>query len=412
MKERRRYCIDGLLLFLLTAALIWPLFRLKYLTNWGLIEGCFISQARFLMAHWPRPRWQPLWYCGTRFDYVYPPALHYGTVILAKLFGLIPARAYHMYIAICYCLGSVGVYLLVRVGSRSRGAAWLAAAASVLVSPAFLFIPDVRTDARLAHWIPQRLNALIRYAEGPHISAFALVPFALAAGLVGLRKGRPGALALCAVFSALVVSNNFYGATALAILFPVLVWALWICEQDHRVWLRAAIIAALAYGLTAPWLTPSYLRVTMRNMKFVSEAGNRWSIWVALAVAAAFAAASVKLARGKRDRVWPVFLAGSLVFMSLNVLGNHYFNFRVIGEPGRHIPELDLVMILAAVECLRRLWGGPPGPRATPGRPSGYAELPPPPSSCCVFPPRAITLSTPGSISPGNRTTAPASRRA
>ena len=86
-----------------------------------------MTDARFLAEHWPHPNWQPLWYCGTRFDYVYPPMLRYGTAGLTKLFPILPVRAYHIYTAFFYCLGIAGVYLFVRIGSGSRGAAWLAA---------------------------------------------------------------------------------------------------------------------------------------------------------------------------------------------------------------------------------------------------------------------------------------------
>ena len=62
--------LDTLLLFLLTALLIAPLLRAGYLDQWQSIESGFIADARFLMAHWPHPQWQPLWYTGTRFDYI------------------------------------------------------------------------------------------------------------------------------------------------------------------------------------------------------------------------------------------------------------------------------------------------------------------------------------------------------
>ena len=39
------------------------------------------------------------------------------------------------------------------------------------------------------------------------------------------------------------------------------------------------------YGLCAFWLVPSYFKVTAANMKFVSEHGTTWSIWLAVAVA-------------------------------------------------------------------------------------------------------------------------------
>lgn len=48
----------------------------------------------------------------------------------------------------------------------TRGAAWLAAAVSALVSPAFLLIRQVRLDS--LHVTPRRLWVLLRYGEGPH----------------------------------------------------------------------------------------------------------------------------------------------------------------------------------------------------------------------------------------------------
>src|SRR5216117_539913 len=91
--------VDSLLVYVLAAALIWPLFKIKYTASWSSIESTFIADGRFLQDHWPHPSWQPLWYCGTRFDYLYPPALRYGTAGLAKLFPILPVRAYHLYTA-------------------------------------------------------------------------------------------------------------------------------------------------------------------------------------------------------------------------------------------------------------------------------------------------------------------------
>ncbi len=344
---------DFFLVFAFTAILIWPLFKAKYLDKWASIESTFIADARFLKQHWPHPLWQPLWYGGTRFDYIYPPALRYGTAALAKYYPMTEARAYHIYVAFFYCLGIAGVYLLVRVACGSRGAAWLAAAGSALLSPAFLFMPLWRIDS----WpYPARLGVLVRYGEGPHMTALALLPFALAASLPALRNWRPGATAVAAVCCALVVSNNFYGAVALAVCYPILVWSVWNAYRDSRIWLRALAIPALAYGLTAFWLTPTYLRVTSDNLKLVSEAGNAWSIWLAFAVAAVYLILSAKWARGKPELLYTVLVAGMAIFFALNVLGNQYIGFILAGGPTRLTPEMDLAMILAAVEGLRRLW--------------------------------------------------------
>jgi hypothetical protein len=123
--------------------------------------------------------------------------------------------------------------------------------------------------------------------------------------------------------------------------------------------LPAIAIPALAYGLTAFWLVPSYLRITVHNMQYVSESPNAWSFGVAAVVAAAFGFASYRWARNRPERTWAVFVAGCVVFFSLDVLGNYYFNFRLAGEPGRLIPELDLALILGVLAVVEWLWRRP-----------------------------------------------------
>ncbi len=354
MTRRKQILLDCCILFLLGAALLWPYFTRKYTNKWPSIESTFISDARFLAAHWPHPRWQPLWYTGTRFDYIYPPALRYGTAIISKVTGWWPVKAYHFYTMFFYAVGNAGVYLLMRAGGRSRAAAYAGAAAAGLMSPSLLFLKSMRPDA--GHWEPVRFSALVKYGEGPHIAALSLIPIALAFTWLALERKRPAWLALAAIFCAAVVSNNFYGATALAMFYPLVVWSFWITRRDSRTLLTAVAIPALAYGLTAFWLVPSYFRITLRNMQYVSHSGNAWSAWVAAAVTAAFLLASWRLARQRPERTWAVFSAGALLFFAVNVLGNQYFQFRVMGEPSRLIPELDLVIIIAVLTLLEWLW--------------------------------------------------------
>jgi hypothetical protein len=355
--RRREILLDLFLIFLFAAVLIRPLFKAKYLDKWASIESTFISDARFLIDHWPHPQWQPLWYAGTRFDYIYPPMLRYGTAVISKVTHFWPVKAYHFYTAFFYCVGIAGVYLLTRVGTKSRAAGWLAAVSTALMSPSLLFLEKFRADA----WklLPVRLGVLAKYGEGPHVTALSLIPFALAFAWLAFERRRPAAIALAGLFCALVVSNNFYGATSLAMFYPILIWAFWITRQDKNIVIPAVAIPALGYGLTAFWLVPSYFKVTAANMKYVSEHGTTWSIWVGLAFAVAFAIATDKLARGKAQHTWSVFAAGSVVFFTLNVLGNNFFNFRITGEPLRQVPELDLVLILGAVTVLMWMYSRP-----------------------------------------------------
>ena len=352
----KKYAVrDSLLVLFCSILLTGPLFRLKYMDNWPSIESTFIADARMLSENLPHPGWQPLWYCGTRFDYIYPPALRYGPALLAGFAHLTTARAYHLYTAILYVLGMVAVYWFVRTGTQSRLAALLATAATALLSPSILLVPELRHSGHFL--VPQRLHVLMADGEGPHISSLAILPAALAASYLALRRWHPAALAIAAILCALVVSHNFYGATALAILFPTLLWSVWVAEpRDLRIWLRAAAIAVLAYGLCASWLTLSYLRITLVNMQWVALPGNRWSFAAAIVVASLFGLLSWHFGKKKPERAWTIFISGASVFLALYVLGVFYFGFRMFGDAVRLAPELDLILILAGVEIIRHLW--------------------------------------------------------
>lgn len=351
---RRSWLIDSLLVFAFAVVLTRPLWKLNYTDNWASIESTFIADARILKDHWPKPLWNPYWYVGTRFDYVYPPALRYGTAAIAKYGGVDTARAYHIYTAFFYCFGIMGVYWLARIGFRHRIAGLVAGFSAAVVCPSYLMLPRIAADGFQSG--PNRLNALVRYGEGPHMTAFAWIPVALAfAWLAFTKKSVPWAIA-SGVAAAAIVSNNFYGATALAMFFPLLVWAIWATERKWSIFALAAIVPAVAYGLTAFWLTPSYLQITLRNMQFVSDKGNAWSSWFGLILLLAFLSVSARLVKNKPERAWGLFVVSCLLFFTVNVVGNYYFNFRVIGEPLRLVPELDLIWNLAIILVCLWLW--------------------------------------------------------
>lgn len=349
--RRWKLPLDLLLVFLFTAALIRPLFSAKYLRTWSSIESTFIEDGRFLKAHWPHPQWQPLWYCGTRYDYIYPPVLRYGTALLARWW--IPVKAYHVFVALFYCLITAGIYFLVRVMSRSRGAAWLAAIASTLVSPVFLLIPW-----RSMYGTPWRLWMLLQNGEGPHISSIAPLMFALGCAWLAFERRNLAFVAAAGIFAALVALTNFYGATALAILYPILVWSMWVTHRDHRIWPRAAAIPALAYGVAAFWLVPSYLRITLENLQYVTSRGNFRSVAIVATAAALFLLCSLRFASRKAHLAYTTFLCGSVLILGIYVWGN-FHSIRVVGEAHRLSPELDIVMVMASVEVWRWLWRRP-----------------------------------------------------
>lgn len=184
------------------------------------------------------------------------------------------------------------------------------------------------------------------------MTAFALLPLGLGLAWRGLRKGHTSWLAGSAIVFALVVSNNFYGATALAMFFPILTWAVFCETRDWFVWVRSATIALLSWGLCGIWLTPSFLKVTARNLALVAQPGHQWSLWLMAALLLLFGFVSWRFSRTGSAIAWPIFVTGSTLVFFVTSIGNYFFDFRITGEPSRLVPETDLCLILLL------LWAG------------------------------------------------------
>jgi hypothetical protein len=358
--------LDTCVIFGLTGILIFPLFRANYLDKWPSIEATFIADARLLQTNWGHHLWQPLWYLGTRADYVYPPGLRYGVAILSSSLNTSAAHAYHILIALFYAFGIAGVYLWARTAGspaagESRGAAWLAAAGVALTSPSFLILADIRGDSPF--YVPFRLHVLTTYGEGPHISALAVLPLVWLGAWRRFRGGSIRWLFLSAGAAALVVTLNFYGATALAITFPLVAWACFLEGGDRRILRDSLLIAALAYGLSAWWLSPSYLQVTLRDLRLVAPAGNDWSVWVFAVIVAGYVGASLLIRRWDLFQATSFFEFSGLLFLGVYVLGYRWFGFQIAGDSQRLIPEWDLFAILCGVDLAARLWKWHPAGR-------------------------------------------------
>jgi hypothetical protein len=354
MRVNRDWWLDVGILLLLTAALMWPLFRLEYLNRWSSIEATFIADGRLLQANWPHHLWQPLWYCGTRASYVYPPGLSIALAVFASFLHLSPARGYHLSIGLFYLLGIVAVYLWTRAATRSRCAGWLAAAGVALVSPSLLILGDFRNDT--PYFVPWRQHVLMMYGEGPHISSLAVLPLVWLGAWRQFRSGGVRWLVFSAVCAASVVTINFYGATALAITFTLLAWACFLEGLNWRIFRDAAAVGALSYALTAWWLAPSYLGITSRNLRLVAPAGNSWSIPLFAVMLLAYVAVSLWIRSRRWYRPYPFFILSSLGFLAVYILGYRWAGFQVAGNSLRLVPELELFVILCSVQFALLLW--------------------------------------------------------
>lgn len=263
MPRNRSLGPEAMIAVALTALNAWiasTVFGLDYHQPLDSIEPVYMAIARWMNEH-PDSDWAPLWYLGVPLQNAYPPLLPALTAWLSELGGADLAEAYHWLCASAYALGPASLYLLARTLGVSAVGAGAAALGMSLASPAALLLPSVWLDLGGAEG-PRRLDALIRYGEGPHVLTLTLWPAALAALHRAVERGTPAWVGLAALGATSVALTNWLGSVALAAaaLSLLLAWG-WNLAR----WRTALGVGALAYALACPWLPWSTIQTIRAN---------------------------------------------------------------------------------------------------------------------------------------------------
>jgi hypothetical protein len=355
--KRRWLALSSLTLFLLNLWLVRRLLVIDYLDQMGSIESTYIAIARWVVRNWGDLSWFPLWYGGIPFHNTYPPLVPFTTAAVSALFSITPAHAYHAVTAVFYSLGPVTLCLLAWRLCRSAGWSFAVGLLYSLTSASTFLIPAVRQDAG-GVWSLRRLQVLIRYGEGPHITALALLPMAVLLLSVAYEKKRLWWWAAAGIALASVALTNWLGAAALAM--AVAAWLL--AREDGvwwRAWLRAAGVALFAYILALPGIPPSAIFTIAANERNVSgPLTASWLRFVVVACGVLLVAAACWAFRRFRT---PEHLRFSLLFLlptAAVVLLNAWFGVTLAPQPNRYHLELEMALALAVVFLLREALGG------------------------------------------------------
>jgi hypothetical protein len=335
--------IVPLIVFLINVGIAGRLFTVEYTQHMSSIEGAYISIGRVLIDHWHELGWWPLWYLGIPWQNSYPPVLHVIVAGYASLFGVSTGLAHHAVTAFFYCLGPVSLLLLVLRLSRRWDMAGAAALAYSLLSPSICLISDVRHDVPDL-FFPRRLQALVVYGEGPHITSMALFPLAVLLLDLALDRRRPLYILLSAVAMAAVVLTNWLGGFALAAAVVALLFAR---DYGWRARLAAIGIGLYAYLLASPWIPPSTLLAIRTNAQRVGGAyglGPQHLLYLAIA-AAVFAAVAYLLRHGGTPLR---FSALFLLLMGGVTLAAEYFGIAMLPQPERYHLEMEMGVALLA----------------------------------------------------------------
>src|SRR5207248_3431341 len=142
------------------------------------------------------------------------PFLSLTTAAFAGMSGMTPPHAYHFVTAIFYSLGPVTLFFFAWRISRAPAASFAASIFYSLISPSAFLTTSVRNDVGL--WHPRRLQAMVEYGEGAHITSMTLMALALLLLVIAFEKRRPLWWLLAGLALPTVVLSNWLGGATLA----------------------------------------------------------------------------------------------------------------------------------------------------------------------------------------------------
>ena len=267
MRPNKSAVACALALFALNVWIAHRLFALDF-TALQSNETAFISIARFFHDHLfhnrvPDAGWFPWFDAGMPVEHAYQPLLPALAALLSFLTHASVPRAFHIVLALAYCLGPVTLFWFVWDWSESATPGFLSGLLYSLISPAAILFPQLRSGP--GFFGPLRLYNLVYFGEDPHLLALTLLPVALLylRRAVVHRDGRSFAGAV--IFCAAVALTNAFGVPILALGAICIVLAANAGLRGAAIALAAGITA---WCLSAPLLPPSLIE-TMRS--------NAWS---------------------------------------------------------------------------------------------------------------------------------------
>ena len=248
-------------------------------------------------------------------------------------------------VALAYCLGPLAVFALALSFSGSRSTAFAAAAIYSTLSMSAWILPEVRAD--LGGWFfPRRLQALVYYGEGPHISSLTLLPLAILAVDLALRRRRAPYFFLAALACAAMALTNWFGSVSLALAIGCLLLAK--AGGKEPVWRAIAwvvCIGASAYCLAMPWVPPSTIAVELKAQTIEADYLHVYSSLPVRAAAIVAALALLKLAarRLKPHLQFAIFFTFVLTLLTVAAV---WWKLDIVPQAARYQLEMEMALAL------------------------------------------------------------------
>jgi hypothetical protein len=332
--------------FVVQALLIAPLFAGEFTRYRGSIEAAYITDARFIVEHFPDLTWNPFWYLGFPFEWFYTPLLPALVAIVGKLIGDVPA-AYRIVAAAGYALGPAALYLATRTIARSRVAAIFAALAFIFLPSVSYLLPGLQGDASAFSGAalppPWRLVALVEYGEGPHVLSLSLALLALAAGVRYIRAPSRPRLLIAVVAVIAVALTNLIGVLGAAVFLGLVPASERIGGRAEGRYARLFLIGALAGLLSMGWYSLGFIRAVF-GFSTPGAGGGTAYLWLPVLLIATLAAVAWldrRLPEGAALAIGWVLVFGTIV------VARQFAGVELAPQPIRYALELDAAAAIA-----------------------------------------------------------------
>ncbi len=362
-------------IFILNAALCWPLFGVEYLDYLYSNEGVFISLGRFVEEHGRHLGWQPWFNAGSPFENAYFVLTPVLTGAVAGLGRTSPAHAFHFLAALTFCVGPVFLFWFAREVSGRIAPAAGAALLWTLCSPAIV-IPEIAAQVK-SPWGSFRLSRLVVWGEMPHQLALSLALAALFLLARYWKEPRGGRFAMAGLAAAAAMLANAFGiAVVLVGSIFFLISVAFERGMERRVrsiltnkqpdWMRLASAAAIlpaAYLASCRFLPPSLLWLIHLNSPAAIDyrMATKGGIFEALFLITM--GALLILIRRLSDPMLRFAVLFFAFFGGIAVAGYAYIGF--VPQPHRYMAEAEVGLCLLAAfglePVLRRVLRNAPG---------------------------------------------------
>ncbi len=258
-------CIAAL--FALNAYIVHNLFHTEFTQETSSVDLAFMSFSRWLMDHWNDRSWFPLWDVGTPARQVYNPLLHHLVALVGRTFSWSAPHAYHFVTATTYCLGPITLFWLCYQGTKQHAFSFLTALLYSILSPSAFLVRAIRIDNG-GLWGPRRLQTLVHYGEGPHVTALMWIPLVIWLLHEASVKRRWQFIPLASIGLACLVLTNWTGTTGLIMALGAFIAAKFGTKKIGEAslhWPTFIGIGILAYALASPWIPPSLIRTVQES---------------------------------------------------------------------------------------------------------------------------------------------------